>query len=471
MTILKNKRKRLVLAGAAVSVAALVGVYLTPYYRSKSLQRPENCAQITASGQVYRQYVEVLAALRSSKSLEEVPQALCFVSDLGSVGRSPDRAYREIIAGFRSPDVLYQALAKGFDKVLKLDLRQGLRRRAGLAWQGVWLSEAALVAYRKTGQTRFLDLFVKYYDSVLDRRDDKLGRVDSWHGRVMKAWGSVNLAMNKKSKKKLGASLPWIAHITHNARIVFPGTEFALIVRDDPSLARYRDKARSYVAVAEEVVAEFDGDRVALPGRSDLVWFNRPLVDRPEPTNHLHMVARTWANLAELTGTKRYRQDVESVLSIFRAGLRREPNGLLSWGYAPALLDASQREEYSNDDGYSEPIWKATHTVQFFLQAQRQGYASADELVVKVGRMLNTLTFQGDRVWSSVAKRGGRYYDPEKDGDSLNSIALVTYFAVEPDLKRKVAGLVALRPDIYPKGWLSSSGLFAYANLLDSDGR
>lgn len=467
---MKMERKQFAAASAFVIALASAGIYFDHRHRGEALRRPEDCPQVIAPDAVYHNYVEVTDALKTIDDLEQLPRALCFVSDPAKVGRSPDLAYREIVAGFHSPDVLYQSLLKGFGDVLESDLKQGLRRRAGLAWQGVWLGEAALVAYQKTGQARFLDLFVGYYDDVLDRRDDKLARVDAWHGRVMKAWGSVNLAMNKKNKKALNASLPWIAHITHNARIVFPGTEFALIVRKDPDLARYRAKAAHYVNVAEEVLGEFDADRVALPGREELVWYNRPLVDRPEPTNHLHMVARAWANLYELTGKKRYSDDVNSVLSIFESGLKKEPHGLLSWGYAPALLDVSQREAYTNDSGYSEPIWKATHTTQFLLQAQRQGYASADGLAPKVARMLKELTFQGDRVWSSVALRGGRYFDPEKDGVNLNVVALITYRAHEPELVDKIPFLVSSRPDIFPKGWLWPSGLFSYANLLGGSG-
>ena len=434
---------------------------------AEPLQRPENCDEILDSSRVYGNYEKVINSLSASKDLAAIPSALCFVDDLSSVGNSSRLAYRDIVLNYRNPDILYGALKLRLAEILDGDRKLGSKREARLAWPGVWLSEAALVGYRRTGQTRFLDLFVNYYDQVIERRDDKLLRFDDVHKKVMKAWGSTNLTSTRKQFSGSDQGPLWIAHITHNSRIVFPGTEFAVIVKDDPGLRRYSLKADRYTQVAEEVLAEFDSDRVVVPVFPGLTWYNRPLVDKYEPTNHVHMIARVWANLFVLTGEERFRDAVDGVIDVFGVGLSSEPGSLVCWRYAPVFVDQKQRKKYSNEASDSEPIWKATHTTQFLLQASQQGYHKAVEIAPKVARMLSTLTFQGDRVWASVSRGGGAYYDPKKNGLNPNFVALVTYGSVEPGVKRKVPELVSSRLDIFPRAWLFEAGLFAYANLLE----
>ena len=434
---------------------------------AEPLRRPDNCDEILHPSKVYDNYVNALKSLVVLKELAEASNSLCFVSDLSSVGRSPSSAYHDIVSKYRNPDILYAALKIRFDEVLASDLEIGSKRGSQLAWRGVWLSDSALVGYKRTGQSRFLDLFLNYYDQVLERRDDKLLRFDDFHQRVMKAWGSTNLSKNRSGGQ---SDSLWVSHITHNARIVFPGTEFALIVKDNPSMQRYASKAKRYTAIAEEVLAQFDEDRVEIPSFPGLTWYNRPVIDKCEPTNHMHMVARVWANLFLLTGEKRYRDAADGVLNVFAVGLSDEPGSMVSWRYAPVFVNQEQRKEYSNDRDYSEPIWKATHTSQFLLQASNQGYKKAGEIAPKVARKLSALTFQGDRSWTSVSRKGGQYYDPKLHGRNPNFIALVTFGSVDPKIKRKVPELVASRVDIFPNAWLFEPGLFAYANLLGVEG-
>jgi len=432
----------------------------------KSLEKPGNCDQVLSASSVFRNYEKTLSLLRLSKSVSEAPHALCFVSNISSVGNNPKLAYRDIVFNYRNPDILYTALKSRLNELLVSDRELGSGRGSKLAWPGGWLSEAALVGYKRTGQQRFLDLFVDYYDNVLERRDDKMLRFDDFHKKVMKAWGSVNLTEGRRRFDDTGNETPWVSHITHNARIVLPGTEFALIVKSSPSLSRYSLKADHYVKVAEEVLEQFNSDRVFVQSFPDLVWYNRPVVDKHEPTNHMHMVARVWANLFLLTGNKGYKDAVEGVIEVFAAGLKKQPGGLVSWSYAPVFVDQKQRRKYSNEEGYSEPIWKATHTTQFILQASAQGYLGARIIAPDIAKILSRLTFQGDRAWTTVASRGGAYFDPDREGLNPNFVALITYGSIESEIKNKVSRLVASRPDVFPRAWLFDAGLFAYANLL-----
>jgi len=118
---------------------------------AEPLQRPENCDEILASSRVYGNYEKVIKSLSASKDLAAIPSALCFVDDLSSVGNSSRLAYRDIVLNYRNPDILYGALKLRLAEILDGDRKLGSKREARLAWPGVWLSEAALVGYRRTG--------------------------------------------------------------------------------------------------------------------------------------------------------------------------------------------------------------------------------------------------------------------------------------------------------------------------------
>ncbi len=456
----------LVCTGLTCIVIGAIFLRLRSNFWTQSLSKPDNCDQVLSPARVYDNYEKAINLLGASKRLADAPFVLCFVSNVLAVGNSPRLAYRDIVLNYRNPDILYTALESRMKELLANDRDLGYGRGSKLAWPGAWLSEAALVGYKRTGQKRFLDLFVVYYDNILERRDDKLLRFDDFHNKVMKAWGSTNLTEGRKRFDNANNTPSWVSHVTHNARIVLPGTEFALIVKSRPYLKEYSLKADQYATVAEEVLDQFESDRVSVPSFPGLVWYDRPVVNKYEPTNHMHMVARVWANLYLLTGQEHYRDAVNGVIKTFNAGLNRGPDVLVSWRYAPVFVDQRQRNKYSNDEGYSEPIWKATHTTQFLLQANNQGYKEARRIVPDIAKVLSQLTFQGDRAWTTVSRRGGTYFDPKKEGINPNFVALITYSSVKPEIKDKISELVSLRPDIFPRAWLFDAGLFAYANLL-----
>jgi hypothetical protein len=420
-----------------------------------------DCLTVQAPQQVARHYRAAVQQLADGQSPRQVAQLRCFIGNQAATQSDTRVAYRQLIAHTFNPDILYTALQRQLQRNLEEDRALGQQRDAQLAWPGAYLSEAAVVAYRNSGQQRFLDLFVSYYDAILDRRDDRLGRFDTKHTRVMKAWGSVNIEKDQ-----------WIAHVTHNARITFPATEFARLVHANPSLKRFQATADRYVAAARETLDEFEEDLVNVPGHSGIRWYKRPLDNNLEATNHLHVVGNTWLNLASLTGETRYRQHVEEVIQVFLQGVRREPDGLVSWNYFPFFAEQERRNNtYLNGQEYSEPIWKASITAPFLLRAQAQGYQVPRALIEAIGRTFTTLSFQGDQIWRNLARRDSRFVDRQQDRQKLgflkNTSVLVEYGTVAPELPTKVATLVASRPDLFPQGWLSSpSTLLSYAYYL-----
>ena len=417
------------------------------------------CKQVLAPDAVYHRYRLAVRGLARGRQPAEIEGLHCFLGVKAIHQLDARQAYMRLVAQTFSPDILYGALAEEFNDNLAQDRQLGPKRDAGLAWPGAYLSEAALVAYRNTGQQRFLDLFVSYFDAILLRRDDRLGRFDSEHRRVMKAWGSVNIGKTR-----------WISHVTHNARIVYPATEFSRLVRRDPALHRFRSKAEVYLTASREALDAFEEDLVAVPGRPGIRWYRRPLENNFEATNHLHVVGTAWLNLALLTGDPRYRRHVEELIEVFRQGVRLEPDGLVSWNYFPVFAE-QEKHRYPNGQEYSEPVWKAVLTAPFLLRAYRQGYPVPPALIKAIGRTFNTLSVQGDQLWRNLARRQSRPVDLKHDRRKLgmvkNTMALVEFGVLEPKLPAKMAILVSSRPDLFHAGWLSSPpGLLAYAYYL-----
>ena len=425
--------------------------------------RPKDCPAPANPAAAYVNYRSTLERLRQSPKLQQTDPAFCLLPPGARASQDPRKTYEDIITQSFDPDVLYAALSDGFGEIISKDKLLGLKRRAQIAWKGTWLSEASLAAYRRTGQERFLDLFTNYYDQVINRRDDRLNRYDAWHKRVMKAWGSTNLT---EDADELSHDERWISHITHNARIVLAGTDFALIVRSSPSLRRLQAKADQYTLIAQETLNEFSGDQRTVPGHPEIKWYFRPFQNKYEPTNHIHMVARVWSNLAKLTGKHIYTERVNEVIRVFGQGLQQEPRQFISWNYYPFFVSKKQQADYANGQGYSEPIWKATHTTQFLLKSHQQNNNPPRDTIDAIARILSEHTFQGEQIMRNVAAKGSRPLDPSKDQQNPNIVTLISFAAIEPRLKRQIPQVVAARPDIFPQGWLYPEGLIAYANLL-----
>jgi hypothetical protein len=280
----------------------------------------------------------------------------------------------------------------------------------------------------------------------------------------MPAWGSVNIGKTR-----------WIAHVTHNARIVYPATEFARLVLLDaslqqPALLQYRVKAEEYIAASRETLDAFENDLVAVTGQPGLRWYRRPLENNFEATNHLHVVGTAWLNLALITGEPRYKRHVEELITVFLRGVRRESDGMVSWNYFPFFAE-SEKRAYPNGREYSEPVWKAVLTVPFLVRAAEHGYRVPDWFLTAIGRTFSGQTLQGDQLWSNLARKQSRFVDLKRDrskrGMIKNTMALSEFGDLEPQIESKLTFLVASRPDLYPFGWLSSPpGLLGYAHYL-----
>jgi hypothetical protein len=431
----------------------------------------EPCKAALTVGSAYHNYEEVRQALVSGISPASIPKASCFIE--GNLSKlDAKEAYRRFITNSFQSNVLYDFLSERLQTILENDIRLGQKRQAQLAWSGGYASEAAITAYKRTHETRFLDIFIAYFDGLLARRDDKLGYVDDYHKRVVRSWGSTNL-----SKKR------WIAHVTHAARIVYPATEFAVLVRADPRLSRYAETANRYAMESKTTLDEFEDDWrpvheepgrfwtfVAYEGRPlGFNWYIRPDKGTYEATNHLHTVASVWVNLFKLNGDKKYKERSESVLRIFSDGVTREPDGSVHWKYFPYF--ASKELVRPNGKQYSEPIWKASQTAPFLIRAAQSGYPVPNDLLQAIARTFTDTVLRNDGVLKNLSPSDSDDMEAEQDSDHLGNlegiVSWLEYEKIDPQIGQKLRDIVADRPDLFPGGWLSRPNMArGYAHFL-----
>ena len=418
------------------------------------------CADALGRGRADQVWSATLQKLRQGQRPATIPEFPCFVPGWADGGElsSRDGYDRMIRSGFVR-QVLLDALKRDFNAVIRHDKQVGLQRYQNLAWGGVYLSESALLAYRRTRDPRFLDLFVDYFDQLLERRDIVLGRRDDYRGVVRQGWGSSKASPTQ-----------WINLVTHNGRIIYPATEFALLVRRDPALVRFRAKADLYTRLSLLVMDEFGPEWVALESPDADRWIMRPPTGEPEATNRLHLVGRSWINLAELTGDLKYRERVTALIELFSQGLEYRPDSSLRWSYYP-VFTKKRGSSYFMAQSNGEPVWKASLTVPFLLEAYEHGYSVPRRLLEQIAATWLTVMLDEDCIRYTLDSSDQRCFNPKADHDKIGMLQTVNgilpYASVEPALAAKILDLVARNPDLFPGGWLgSAAGKIGYAYFL-----
>ena len=166
-----------------VACLAILAVGLTGIEHPQ--ESDSDCDVILKEGQALASYRDVTKALAAGTPPGEVEGIGCFFPE-SEVPSDSSGAYEALVSSFFHPNVLYDYL----ERQARFVIKRAPRRHSGIfAWAGGYLAEAAVTAYQRTGERRFLDLFVDYFHQVLALRDDKQGRMDAYHRRVMKSWG------------------------------------------------------------------------------------------------------------------------------------------------------------------------------------------------------------------------------------------------------------------------------------------
>ncbi|MCB1496667.1 MAG: hypothetical protein KDJ86_12835 [Bauldia sp.] len=432
---------------------------------SGSALAASDCDDALAPGHAYETYRTVWRKLKKGAEPRSVEHLGCFLPD-GTAGLDADGAYRLLITTAFDANVLYDYLEAQAEQVLRTTRNLGQRRGGQLAWNGGYVCEAALTAYQQTGDRRFLDLFVTYFNGVLDLRDSELGYGDEYHRRIMAAWGEYReLPWFWADPLRQGA---WLAHITHTARITYPASKFAVIVKNDPALAAYKPDADRFIAATRTAIAEFDDDRFPIEG-TDMDWYARPVTGGPEATNHIHTLGSVLVNLFLLDGDEDAAKRVRDILKIFEAGVTTEADDTVHWKYFPYFADQSIG---NNGLEYSERIWKASQTVPLIYRAYAAGFDVPESLVRAITDTFLRYIVRDNEVIGNVSPTESEPIDEEDDNLSRLSgiVTWLEFSDYEPEIAVRIRELVGARPDLFPRGWFESpNSARGYAFFLGRD--
>ncbi len=436
--------------------AVLLALFLSPVLAGPSLAA---CNKILAVGHAYKNYQAVWTKLKSGADPKTVKNIGCFIAV--SDGLDARSAYRRLIETSFNANVFYDYLVQQGPLVFKFARQYNSET---LAWRGGYLAEAAMTAYQRTKDRRFLDFFVDYFDKVLSLRDSERGITDVYHDRVMASWGEYRPAFVWIGPIPLTMNL-WVAHITHAARITLAASEFIRIVMADPALADYRPTAERYLKASLAALAEFEQDRGQVQG-TDIKWYTRPFTGEPEPTNHLHTLGDVYINLVAATGDETMKKRVNDLIDIFEQGVQTADDGTVYWQYFPYFTDKTVG---ANGREFSERLWKASQTAPFLYRAYAAGYPVPELLIRAMATTFLTHIVRDDQVLRNVSPvQSGPIQSDDKLLSHLAGIVTWLEFSnYNPAIAGRIKSLVGSRPDLFPRGWFASTDMArGYAFLL-----
>jgi len=191
----------------------------------------------------YQSYERVRRSIARGARPQNIQDLTRFIPDPD--GKSNEELTQILLGTVFDPDVLYDFLKGGFERILEATAQQGKQRNGQLAWGSGFSGRAAQVAYENTGQTRFLDLYISFFEELQAFRDDVLGRYDDYHNRVMTSWGVAGEAVTTNA----GVGI-WCSHITHYSVLIQPATAMARLVHENTGLSAYK-------GFADRVVDDF----------------------------------------------------------------------------------------------------------------------------------------------------------------------------------------------------------------------
>jgi hypothetical protein len=329
--------------------------------------------------------------------------------------------------------------------------RANCERGSIYAWSWSYLARAALEAYDRTRDHRFLDVFVETADVVIDDRDHLHGRMDEYRGRMLPTWGTCRHLKGK-----------YTSVVTHAGRIAQPLLWFSLTVSEVDALAeKYRRRAAGYTSAARMALAAFEDDYRRIPERG-LGYYDRPTRGDVEALNHMHAAGEAFVLLYALTGDASYRQRVEELGGYFLAATWEGENGCRQWPLRafPETLGTRAAE--------AERMWKAQITILFPIAAYEHGLVFDRSFINEFSCLFHNNVHEGDLVFTPKIS-ADEEQDPI-DGTKRRHQLLAGWYVLDrydPAVGEVIEAAIAARSDLFPDGWLSHPvTVLAYAQRL-----
>lgn len=224
-----------------------------------------------------------------------------------------------------------------------------------LAWGQSYLFESYLDMYETTKNKKYLEKFVIQADIVIGNTD-KNRNLEDYRGRAVVGWGAT-----KYSPTNLR-----VIYLVHTGMITYPLVKFALMVKNDSNLDKFRDQANAYVQLTEEALSVFDEDwmfnentgvgyyqfRVREQPVGTVFSEKAEEIFMPLPFNQQLAAARASLYLCQIQGNEsNFCTKATALAKHFRNRVRQDSKGFYVWDYwyGEALdIFARTREDVSH---------------------------------------------------------------------------------------------------------------------------
>ena len=273
-----------------------------------------------------------------------------------------------------------------------------------LAWGEARLLRSLVQMAEVTGDTKYLDWFVRRFDAALALRDSELGRRDVFIRRSLPVWGSLKYTKGK-----------YHVWAVHTGMVTYPAAMFVRYVRGKPELAAgYGAKADAYLQACEQALAAHEPEWFDGPGPGEGYYWDLYL-RKHLPLNQQNAPGRTFVVLWLITEKAEYRERAERLARFFKNRLRTQPDGAYDWAYWPELHDPTTR---------SEDMSHASINGDFAALCARHGIVFSDDDMKRFARTFTEHIYQGEGKFADTV--GG------KPGENRHVGALPRWLALSP---------------------------------------
>lgn len=355
-------------------------------------------------------------------------------------------AYFDFIRLSASADVLADFMSKELASMKSALVGSRTYQADTLSWGWSNIARAAILAYQRTGEQRFIDMYkqsvVWAFDNLDSAKsitgDDLLG-VDGW--------SLVDGGVAKRDVTTVG-------------RITAPIIEMANVTEGDERInLEDRTKFKEYADRAVDILGSYLGAQI-IEGKRRYFMFPWAAGGK-EPANHMAAFAEACAFAYKRTREKRFRGFVEGFVEFFRSSVTVGVDGAYTWPYQVGA--AKEHQEY---------FWKASvvvtamisiHGSGIYLQERDvRGLANAFDNYV-VGEFYAVNAYMGPE--RSYLTGYNSYRLGYANGLLFPQFILLNEW--RRGTKDKVLNTIASRPDLFPTGFfLHSSDAIPYAYLL-----
>ena len=212
-----------------------------------------------------------------------------------------------------------------------------------IAWDALYLVEAAIDLYVITSNEKYLFLITKLYDYIIPLRDSSLGYYDEFTGKIHDTWGAETWGY-------------YMTNPTWTGRIAYPALKFSYYVKKN-NLTKFYDKANIYTEVMK---CALDSHDILLEELHGTAKNYRNLYSGfLEAYNHLPSIIAAYIYLGYLDNPSYHLKAVKISNSFIEDIIHKDDT--CHWGYAKK---EEKRVKFDSGALNPEQIWKAHETIQ-----------------------------------------------------------------------------------------------------------